>query len=291
MAALLLLPACSGATTEKPSQNPSGQKSPSSEIEKTAPLREEYQYLNKMWYLNIKPRRLIATNQTLKFTSIKEMKEKFMNLSFTEEEYMVIETMASNGRIAVIDPRLFESLNLPEGVVLENISYRSNYAKSNFAPVSCRFFTTISDSSTYGSRFTAVMIYRGNIGNPYTSSVLEQWINASGKYDTDGYPHIEETQCKGYPALRLTKFDESVENFGQKTVYWRYVVEKNGRTYYVSDKILYADNSEKEILSRVLDVHTMHMNCEYSYSIENPTEECVDNILEYDPFTYVEIVE
>ena len=246
-----------------------------------------------MWFLSWEVDKSYSTSSdALYFASVDEMKEKFLNLSFTEEERLFIErNIVHNDRMAVIDPRLFESLNLPDGVALKKIAYCSMYNKSNISPVYCYFLTEVSDEYSLGSTFTASMGYRGNIGNSYVDSVLKQWINKGGGYDMNGYLHIDETEYKGYPALRLMKISESEKTLGQTTVYWRYIVEKNGRTYYVSDKIVYADSTETEILSRVLDVTTMHMNCEYSYTITSPTEECVDNFFKYDPFTYVEIVE
>ena len=137
----------------------------------------------------------------------------------------------------------------------------------------------------------ANMIDHSGITDTYEKAILGEWINKEGGYDTDGYQTVDETTYKGYPALCLTKVVNSGAHEGEKTVYWRYVVTKNDRAYYISDKIVYKDDSQEEIVTRSVSVETLHMNCEYFYSIENPTEECVDNILDYDPFTYVEIVE
>jgi hypothetical protein len=59
----------------------------------------------------------------------------------------------------------------------------------------------------------------------------------------------------------------------------------------VEDSTTYRDETTMKATNRVLAVQSFYEKCEYLYTITNPTEECVDNILEYDPFTYVEIVE
>ena len=286
IAALLLLPACSGATSE------SGPESPAPDNEKATGLPDSYFVKYGVLYLKMEPCQSdidVGIMPTLAFDSVEELKEKFLNLSFTEEELKIITIdLLKNGKFPVIDPRLFAPLNLPEGVSLKSVSYGLNSSKNS---PRCSFQLLLSDDFSSGSHMYAIMQDHSGITDTYEEKVIGEWINKDGGYDTDRYTLIEETTYKGYPALCLTKVVDKGANEREKTVYWRYVVTKNDRTYYISDKIVYKDDSQEEIVKRTASVETLHRKCEYTYTIENPTEECVDNILEYDPFTYVEIVE
>lgn len=270
-------------------ESSSAQETSTLESDKELGLPDAYFVEYGILYLKMEPYESdidVGRYPSLTYDSVEEMKEKLLNLSFTEREWTIISKNLKKGKVAVVDPRLLAPLNLPEGVTLR--------AASPLGP-SCVFGTITSDGLGTFSHFSARMYNRGGLTDQYVEKILGEWINKEGRAETDRYRLIEETTHKGYPALHLEKQERRLGNDKKwhecQRVVWRYIAEVNGRTYYVKDSILYSDSNKEEIVSRETDVSTMHMGYQYQYFIENPTEECVDNIFEYDPFTYVEIEE
>ena len=284
----MLLTACNDPQSVV--ESPSAQETSPSESGKKSSLPDAYQYRNGtlflIWENSVDSK---GSYDSLVFDSVEDMKEKFINLSFTEEERLFIEkSILHNDRMAVIDPRLLAPLKFPEGVSLKEAAFRSFYQKSNLGPTDYSFSTKRSADYKLSEGFSAKMTYRGGTANPYQREVLEMWIDKDGTYETQILSHLEETTYKGYPALRMENDPSSTEG---KHIVWRYIADKNGRIYYVEDNIYYKNSNTTEISYRKLTVNTLYQECEYTYIFYTPTEECVDNFFKYDPFTYVEIVE
>ena len=287
----MLLTACNDPQSVV--ESPSAQETSPSESGKKSSLPDAYQYRNGtlflIWEKSVDSPR---SRNSLKFESVEEMREKFMNLSFTEEERAFIEdSILHEDHMAVIDPRLLTPLNLPKGAFLKEVSFQSLCHASTNVPTSYFFLTTISSSEGYnlGQSFSASMNYRGGAAKLYYETVVNAWIDKDGGYETSGFSLMEETTYNGYPALRLENNPSDLST--PKHVVWRYIAKENGRTYYVENNAYYRTNDTSEVSSRSFKVSTLHGDCEYLYTISNPTEECVDNFFKYDPFTYVEIVE
>ncbi len=183
-----------------------------------------------------------------------EVKEKFLTVNFTPEEieHMQKEMADDGGYVYVPDPRLVTPLKLPAGCTQKGMSLSMVFDRYRFNSV---FYmgTTTSEAFELGSSFGASLYYAaGATGNGET-----------GVYDD--YISIEELE--------------------DPTNGFKCYAEKNGRIYYIEYYV-------KEYPTRVyrqIRVDTFNCNHRYHYAINDPTEECIKNILDYDPFTYLQV--
>jgi hypothetical protein len=224
----------------------------------------------------------------LQFESLEAMKKTLLELSFSNDHLKIIQNDYS-GRVPLIDPRLIYPLNLPKGVSDASATLNVPSSLNNHLnPTSYHFGVRVNESFTIGTGYSVSMKYRGGAGNSYLTMHLEGFIDPDKGYSFEEYDRVKKTTYNGQPAVTLEKTDGKT---AEKTVYLRYIVEKNDRTYYVEDATTYRDETTMKVIGRVLTVQSFYEKCEYNYAITNPTEECVENFYKYDPFTYVEIVE
>lgn len=268
-----------------PAESPLSQENSVKESEKTELLPDAYYVQNGKLFLTIEPQTdLGSTAPTeLSFASMEDMKEKFLNLSFTESELVTItKLLAKNSSFSVIDPRLLFSLCLPEGVTLNKAvywsdSFRYGLTKSEYY-AQIDFDTKISDVCSFGESYSARIRAYPSLGSQHKEFLTEGWTDASGGFDTSWYMSVEETSYKGTPALLLKK---TINEFTWNCL--RYTLEENGRTCYVSERTQYEG---EELLIQTIHVYTFYDNCEYYYSIRDPSQDCIDNILLYNPFAF-----
>ena len=257
-------------------------------------LPDAYRYQNGIWYLTVPKETPTASPVSfqawspLQFDSLEAMKTSLLELSFSKNHLQIIHSEYS-GKIPLIDPRLIYPLDLPKGVSATSAWLVVPTSFDNHLnPTSYDFGTRVNESFTLGTDYSVSMNYRGGTGNSYLTMHLNGFIDPDKGYSLEEYDRVKKTTYNGQPALTLEKIDDKTL---EKTVYLRYIAEKNDRTYYVEYATTYRDETTMKVTDSVLTVQSFYKQCEYRYAIENPTEECVDNFFKYDPFTYVEIVE
>ena len=184
-----------------------------------------------------------------------QVKEKFLKVDFTSEEieYMQKE-MADDGYILVADPRLVTPLKLPEGCTQMGLSLSARIGKYRYGGV---FGTgaNVPENCEWGSQFYA------------------EWFYAAGA--TGG--------------VAMEEYDDyiSLEELENPTNGFKCYTEKDGRIYYIEYHV--QEEGRGYAYHTSIQVDTFNCNHRYRYSIHYPSEECVENILDYDPFTYLQV--
>ncbi len=184
--------------------------------------------------------------------TMEQLKEKMMTLDFTAEELKWMEeNICEEGYVYAADPRLLEPLNLPEGCELSHVGFGTDLGAYRYAG-KFAFTTTLSENTDWCTQ------YNGYI-----------WFaqGASGDGETGHYDAYMETN--------LDDITDLTEDF-------KCYAKKNGRIYYIDYK--YSKNQ-----ADFLEVRTFNSGHGYAYFVTNPSEECIENILDYDPFTYLQV--
>ena len=205
---------------------------------------------------------------------VEALKEKFLTVDFTQEDLEQLKNVERNsGCIQVADPRLLAPLKLPEGVALDKIRFFSRWSYV----AAFEFQTSTADTFSLGRSFGANIENRSGVGG-LGDRLHQDFLGVGEKVILDDG----------------TEVAVSIDHFAgiyKKTI--RSIKEENGRTYYITQSICFDSTSDEVILDpsagNYVMVETFHEKHKYIYYVNDPTEECIKNILDYDPFTYLQV--
>ena len=289
---LVLCAGCSAYETTESEQSFSEQE-PSVEV--LPELPSEYTYKNGKCYLYLGLKGGDDDGNYVFFSSADEMKQKFLNLSFTQEELESFDRLLDikAGFLEVLDPRYLYPLNLPQGVSEQKVEF-GVFPHSADGAVRVHFKTTCSETFDQGTAFDAKMHVHGTVGNAWIDHQIKSFIDS--KYYSTKYSLVEEiTLLDGTKGLCLMT-TSSCEYSNGKTVYngqntkrIRYIQNDGKRDYYIEEYFEYDVETGTQLLNKTITASVYHQGIGYTYSITDPTDECAKNIVEYDPFTYAEI--
>ena len=241
---------------------------------------------NSICILQFHPGRNLPEEVT--FRSVEEMREKFLNLSFTESELAIIKRcMVDCESFAVIDPRLLFCIRLPEGASLrkgkiefsaEHFNGFSNGFSEHYALIDFGTIDPPDECDDYTKMIAEIKAYPA-FGSQYKRRMEEGWTDDSGGFSTHYYETLKETVYKGRPALYMEN------KYG---VCYRYTVKEGNRIYYVMETF----GNETDLTCGSICVQTFYDDYLCYYRYYSPSQDCIDNIFSsYNIFDFEEIVE